>query len=162
MNDVDHRNQAHGWVSGCAATQSICDGAATEENNIFFTSSSEVSSKVVSTAAECAAECDQHSDCIAWKWNSQSGQWCSAVRDATQRSPAEGWVSGCAATPIAGGTINVRKRRETGLVIPFIALFIFSHKGCTDTTKGRSPQKKNGKMWEFFPNGGPPLPPVWE
>ena len=25
------------------------------------------------------------------------------------------------------------------------------------------PPKKNGKMWEFFPNGGPPpLPPVWE
>ena len=24
-------------------------------------------------------------------------------------------------------------------------------------------QKKNGKMWEFFPSGGPPpLPPVWE
>ena len=24
--------------------------------------------------------------------------------------------------------------------------------------------KKNGKMWEFFPSGGPlpPLPPVWE
>ena len=36
MNDVDHRNQAHGWVSGCAATQSICDGAATEENNILY------------------------------------------------------------------------------------------------------------------------------
>ena len=24
-------------------------------------------------------------------------------------------------------------------------------------------KKKNGKMWEFFPSGGPPpLPPVWE
>ena len=22
--------------------------------------------------------------------------------------------------------------------------------------------EKNGKMWEFFPSGGPPLPPVWE
>ena len=23
-------------------------------------------------------------------------------------------------------------------------------------------QKKIGKMWEFFPSRGPPLPPVWE
>ena len=28
---------------------------------------------------------------------------------------------------------------------------------------GTLPKKKNGKMWEFFPSGGPPpLPPVWE
>ena len=28
---------------------------------------------------------------------------------------------------------------------------------------GKLPNKKNGKMWEFFPSGGPPpLPPVWE
>ena len=26
-----------------------------------------------------------------------------------------------------------------------------------------APPQKNGKMWEFFPSGGPPpLPPVWE
>ena len=24
---------------------------------------------------------------------------------------------------------------------------------------GKLPPKKNGKMWEFFPNGGPPPPP---
>ena len=23
-------------------------------------------------------------------------------------------------------------------------------------------KKKNGKMWEFFPSRGPPLPPVWD
>ena len=23
-------------------------------------------------------------------------------------------------------------------------------------------REKNGKMWEFFPSWGPPLPPVWE
>ena len=26
---------------------------------------------------------------------------------------------------------------------------------------GKLPKKINGKMWEFFPSGGP-LPPVWE
>ena len=27
---------------------------------------------------------------------------------------------------------------------------------------GTLPKKNNGKMWEFFPSRGPPLPPVWE
>ena len=32
-----------------------------------------------------------------------------------------------------------------------------------DNLLGKLPKKINGKMWEFFPSGGPPpLPPVWE
>ena len=27
--------------------------------------------------------------------------------------------------------------------------------------KGRSPKKKNGKMWEFFPTRGPPPSPLF-
>ena len=39
-----------------------------------------------------------------------------------------------------------------------------SQKGQLISALGKLPNKKNGKMWEFFPRGGPPppLPPVWE
>ena len=43
----------------------------------------------------------------------------------------------------------------------FCLCLCFGHCLCKCPLRDGCP-KKNGKMWEFFPNRAPPLPPVWE
>ena len=47
--------------------------------------------------------------------------------------------------------------KETIIIIIIINVIFL----LLDPSLGKLPPKKNGKMWEFFPSGGP-LPPVWE
>ena len=69
-------------------------------------------------------------------------------------------------------SVEEAKQFDTSKKFLFVGLFenVFLVNPCSCGSErwkngnlGTLPNKKNGKMWEFFPSGGPPpLPPVWE